>query len=354
MYFPPGLPPHKVASPKGKGETAWMRTELDRKSDESLARAPGRGGRIVGERDELGRAYVANFPATLPQFFKTFAALNGQVEAVVAGEERLTFADLARWSDRLAPALVSRGIRKGDRIGTAMRNCPSWIVGYMAALKAGAIATLINGWWEPHELAHALQLTEPALILADGPRAKRIWDAGDWPTVSLDIERSLTEALAPLLDGSDDNAELPAIAPEDDATILFTSGSTGESKGALSTHRAVTTGVYAYATGLIVLLGLLTEENRAPATKRTLISVPLFHVTGEVPVIVKSFVINRCMVMMPKWDAGEALRLIEKEGITYFVGVPTMSLELLNHPDRRKYDLSSLTDIAAGGEPGCC
>jgi long-chain acyl-CoA synthetase len=154
-----------------------------------------------------------------------------------------------------------------------------------------------------------------------------------------------------LLDGAGGGAPLPEIVPGDDATILFTSGSTGESKGALSTHRAVTTGVYAYATGLIVLLGIMTEENRAPATKRTLINVPLFHVTGEVPVMLNSFVISRTMVMMAKWDAGEALRLIEKEGITYFVGVPTMSLELMNHPDRAKYDLSSLTDIAAGGAP---
>ena len=160
-----------------------------------------------------------------------------------------------------------------------------------------------------------------------------------------------SEPWRPLLDGADPEAALPEVTPEDDATILFTSGSTGESKGALSTHRAVTTGVYAYATGLIVLLGIMTEENRAPATKRTLLNVPLFHVTGEVPVMLNSFVIGRDMVMMPKWDAGEALRLIEKEGITYFVGVPTMSLELMNHPDRHKYDLSSLTDIAAGGAP---
>jgi acyl-CoA synthetase (AMP-forming)/AMP-acid ligase II len=101
----------------------------------------------------------------------------------------------------------------------------------------------------------------------------------------------------------------------------------------------------------MVLLGIMTEENRAPTSKRTLINVPLFHVTGEVPVMLNSFVISRTMVMMPKWDAGEALRLIEQERITYFVGVPTMSLELMNHPDRDKYDLSSLTDIAAGGAP---
>jgi acyl-CoA synthetase (AMP-forming)/AMP-acid ligase II len=96
----------------------------------------------------------------------------------------------------------------------------------------------------------------------------------------------------------------------------------------------------------------LTKEGRAPGVQpRTLLSVPLFHVTGEVPVMLNSFVIGRCMVIMPKWDATEALRLIEKEKITYFVGVPTMSLELMNHPDRAKYDLSSLSDITAGGAP---
>ena len=328
-----------------------MRTDLDRKFDETLAGVIAPGGRLVIERDAKGRAFVANFPATLPSFFKTFCALNGEVEAMVAGDERLTFADLDQWSDQLAHALVSRGILKGDRVGIAMRNCPVWVVGYMAAIKAGAIATLFNGWWESHELAHALDLTQPALILADPPRAKRIRDAGDWNEATIDIEKPIGEAIAPLLEGVDGNAELPEIAPEDDATILFTSGSTGEAKGALSTHRAVTTGVYAYATGLMVLKDILISEGRAPPPPRTLLSVPLFHVTGEVPVLLNSFVVGRGLVVMPKWDAGEALRLIEKEHITYFVGVPTMSLELMNHPDRDKYDLSSLTDITGGGAP---
>ena len=328
-----------------------MKTELDRKFDETLAAFTGPGGRLIIEHDQLGRAFVGNFPATLPQFFATFAALNGQVEALVAGDERLTFADLDHWSDRLAHALVARGIGKGNRIGIAMRNCPAWVIGYMAALKAGAVATLLNGWWEPHELAHALELTEPALILADPPRARRIAAAGDWPTISLAIDQPLADALAPLLDGGEGATELPAVGPDDDATILFTSGSTGESKGALSTHRAVTTGVYTYATGLMVLKEILISEGRPPASPRTLLSVPLFHVTGEVPVLLNSFVVGRGMVIMPKWDAAEALRLIEQEKITYFVGVPTMSLELMNHPDREKYDLSSLTDITGGGAP---
>ena len=328
-----------------------MPSELDRRFDDMLARVIGPGGRLIIGEDELGRAIVTNFPATLPSLFRTFCALNADSEAIVAGEERLSFADLDRWSEQLAKALASRGIAKGDRVGIAMRNCPSWVVSYMAILKAGAVATLLNGWWQPHEMGHALELVEPKLILADGPRAKRTEGVcGGCELVSLPIEQDLEQALAPLLDGATD-ALLPEVAPEDEATILFTSGSTGEAKGALSTHRAVTTGVYSYATGLMVLLGLLTEEGRPPATKRTLLNVPLFHVTGEVPVMLNSFVINRCMVMMAKWDAGEALRLIEKEGITYFVGVPTMSLELLNHPERHKYDLSSLTDIAAGGAP---
>ena len=330
-----------------------MPSELDVRFDEMLARVIGPGGRLVIERDAEGRAIVANFPATLPGLFRTFCALYEDREAVVSGDERLTFPDLDRISEGVALALVSRGIAKGDRVAIAMRNCPSWIVTYMGAVKAGAVATLINGWWQSHELEHALALAEPRLVLADAPRAKRIAaTGGSTEVLCLAVEQPLDAALAPLLAGTSPDALLPELSPEDDATLLFTSGSTGEAKGALSTHRAVTTGTYCYAAGLMTLLGLLTDEGRAPATPpRTLLSVPLFHVTGEVPVMLNSFVVGRCMVVMAKWDAGEALRLIEKEKITYFVGVPTMSLELMNHPDRDKYDLSSLKDITAGGAP---
>ena len=328
-------------------------TDLDRKYDAVLAAVTGEGGRVILEKDSEGRTIVGNFPATLPLFFKTFCALNANVEAVIAGDERLTFAQLDEISDRLAHGLVARGIAKGDRIAIAMRNCPAWIVGYMAALKSGAIATLLNGWWQPDELQHALELTEPKLVLADAPRAKRIAATCAGCTVeTIDIERPVEEAFARLLADVGGDTALPDVQPQDDATILFTSGSTGEAKGALSTHRAVTTGVYAYATSLMVLRGILEAEGRPPPNPlKTLVVVPLFHVTGEVPVMLNSFVISRGMVLMPKWDAGEALRLIEKEKITYFVGVPTMSLELMNHPDRGNYNLSTLTDIAAGGAP---
>jgi acyl-CoA synthetase (AMP-forming)/AMP-acid ligase II len=330
-----------------------MPSELDRRFDDILATVTGPGGRLVIGRDEQGRAIVENFPATVPELFRTFCDINAASEAVVAGDERLTFADLDRISERLARGLMARGIRKGDRVAIAMRNCPAWILSYMAILKAGGIATLLNGWWEAPEMEHAITLTDPKLIIGDAPRCKRIAErCQNRDVLCLPIELPAGQALAELLEEADDTISLPEIAPEDDATILFTSGSTGESKGALSTHRAVTTGTYAYSIGLIVLLGILTEDGTAsPYQPKTLLSVPLFHVTGEVPVLLNSFVIGRCMVVMRKWDALEALKLIEREKVTYFVGVPTMSLELMSHPERHRFDLSSLRDITAGGAP---
>jgi long-chain acyl-CoA synthetase len=329
-----------------------MPSELDRKFDAVLAAVTGPGGRIALGQDADGRTIVTNLPPTLPGLFDAFCALHAATTAVIADGERLTFAELNEEATRLARALVGgHGVKKGERVAIAMRNCPSWIVVYMAVLKAGGIATLLNGWWQVDELRQALTLSEPKLVICDASRAKRIDATGlELAREVLAIERPIAEALAPLLARGGTDAALPDVTPEDEATILFTSGSTGVAKGALSTHRAVTSGVYTYAMSLLALLGIMESEGRPPANPpRTLVNVPLFHVTGEVPVMLNSFVIGRGMVLMPKWDAGEALRLIEAEKITYFVGVPTMSLELMQHPDRDKYDLSSLTDIAAGG-----
>jgi acyl-CoA synthetase (AMP-forming)/AMP-acid ligase II len=329
-----------------------MPSALDRAYDEVLAEVTGPGGRIQLGRDGEGRAIVTNLPATLPILFDAFSILHGATEAVVTGTERITFAELDTLATRLARVLAgSWNVAKGDRVAIAMRNCPAWILAYMAVLKAGGIATLINGWWQAEEMRHALELSAPELIIADETRAQRLAAGGcTIPTAALPVERPAAEAVAPLL-ARGGEADLPEIVPEDDATILFTSGSTGLAKGAVSTHRAVTTGVYAYAIGLATLLGIKERRGEPIPPPKTLVNVPLFHVTGEVPVLLNSFVIGRTMVLMPKWDAGEALRLIEKEKITYFVGVPTMSLELMQHPDRGKYDLSSMTDIAAGGAP---
>src|SRR5688572_3459125 len=252
-----------------------MPSELDRKYDAVLEKVTGEGGRIQLGRDEAGRAIVTNLPPTLPTLFDAFCMLNGQVEAVVADGERLTFADLHAHATRLAKALAADGIVKGDRVAIAMRNCPAWIVAWMAVLKAGGIATLINGWWQTDEMRHALELTEPELILADETRARRL-EAGGCTirTVALAVDKPIEAAIAPLLEGGE--ADLPQVAPEDDATILFTSGSTGLAKGAVSTHRAVTTGVYTYTLGLLTLLGIKEMDGEPPVNPpKTLVNVPL-------------------------------------------------------------------------------
>ena len=108
-------------------------------------------------------------------------------------------------------------------------------------------------------------------------------------------------------------------------------------------------GIFSYITQTLGLLTYATKEGLVPSVQpSTLLNVPLFHVTAEVPVMLQSFAIGRKLVMMPKWDAEEAMRLIEQEKVTYFVGVPLMSYEMLVHPNRGKYDLSTCITFAAG------
>lgn len=331
-----------------------MPSEQDARMKAVMGALTGPGGLIETTLDAQGRAVAAKLPATVGDLFRFFCGEHGDEIALVAGDERLTYREIDMWSERLARALAGgHGIRKGDRVAIAMRNAPAWIVAYVAIAKAGAIATLVNGWWTPAEMAFGLELTTPSLIIADGPRAQRLQDSGyAGRIVDLPIEQPIAGALAPLIDGVAE-AALAQVDAEDDATILFTSGSTGKSKGAVSTHRAVTTSTYCFVSLTAMLLGTFHGGDRKnlPSPPAALVTVPLFHVTGEIPVFIASFVIQRKLVLMPKWDAGEALRLIEAEKVSYFVGVPTMSLELMQHPERHKYDLSTLLDIAAGGAP---
>jgi acyl-CoA synthetase (AMP-forming)/AMP-acid ligase II len=325
-----------------------MPSTLDRQLDDAVAALTGAGG-MIATAGAPGEAVAARLPPTLPGFFRALCRMHGDKEGLVSGTERITFAQLDALSERLAAALVGGwGVTKGDRVAIAMRNAPAWIVCYMAVLKAGGIATLVNGWWERDELAYALALTDPVLVLADAERATRIAATGiSTRLVTLAVDRPIDEALAPLTTGPE--AALPEIAPDDDATILFTSGSTGGAKGAVSTHRAATTAVYNFMTQTIALRDVLVSAGTPPRDPVTLIGVPLFHVTGAVAVMLNSIGIGRRMVLMRKWDPGEALRLIEAEQVTYFCGVPTMSLELMQHPDRAVRDVSTLADIVAGG-----
>ena len=254
--------------------------------------------------------------------------------------------------------IEGHGVKRGDRIGLAMRNAPSWIVLYMGILMAGGCATLLNGWWQGAELVSGIEDVEASIVFVDGPRAQRLEEAGyegKAKIVALDIAKPIDEAIAPVLAaGGGAETTLPEMTGDDLATILFTSGSTGQSKGAYSTHRAVMQGTFNYIVQALMLLQIATEDGAIKPDRpphATLLTVPLFHVTGEIPVMLVSFAIGRKIVMMPKWNVVTAMELIEREKITNFTGVPLMSFELMTHPDRHKYDLSTLQGLAGGGAP---
>jgi long-chain acyl-CoA synthetase len=301
---------------------------------------------------------IAAAPPTLGAYFSHFCAQHGDASFIVDGEERLSFVQTHAAARKVAEALVSGyGVKKGDRVGIAMRNAPSWIVLYMGVLMAGGVATLLNGWWQGGELCAGIADVGCTLVFADPPRAKRLAECDGDPgceVVMVDVALPLDEALAPIIAHGTGAATLPDISPDDLATILFTSGSTGQSKGAYSTHRAVIQATFCYIAQALMQLRIGTEDGtiKEPRPQHAiLMTVPLFHVTGEVPMLLISFAIGRKLVMMPKWNALQAMQLIEREQVTNFTGVPLMSWEIMNHPDRPKYNLSTVQTFAAGGAP---
>lgn len=335
-----------------------MRTELDAAMDSTMAALTAEGAPLaLGSVERFGVTLptIAAAPPALSYYFAHYANEHRDLTFLVAGDERLTFGEVHAAATRVARALVAaHGVAKGDRIGIAMRNSPSWIVLYMGIVMAGGIATLLNGWWQSEELEAAIRDVDCTLVFADPPRVRRLAQIAGLsaPVVEIDDSQPLASALAAVFAGDDDAAALPMLAAEDHATILFTSGSTGQSKGAVCEHRAILQAVFNYLGQAMMMVGIATAQGNPPVGQPvTLLTIPLFHITGEVPVFLQSFAMGRKLVLMPKWDAREAMRLIEAEGVTYFVGVPLMSFEILNHPDRANYDLSTVTDFAAGGAP---
>ncbi len=307
----------------------------------------------LGERDLFGRPapYLKTAPPTLPAYFAQYCAQHGEAIFMVDGATRLSFAEAHAHALRLAHALVARhGVTRGLHVGIAARNSANWIILYMAVLMAGGCATLVNGWWTGEEMTQGILLAEVPLVLADAERAARL-DGRQHGARVLTFGHEPVSGLEHLIDGAE-AGELPALTGDDKATILFTSGSTGQSKAAWSTHRAVVQAVLNYAaqslTALTVMQSQGVELKYQPAS---LVCVPLFHVTGAVPLFLQSFVLGRKLVLMPKWNAREAMRLIAAERVTYFVGVPLMSYEIATHPERADFDLSSCLHYAAGGAP---
>ena len=298
-----------------------MRTELDAAMDSTMAALTAPGGMLgLGSIERFGVTLptIAVAPPALNAYFAHYAGEHRDQVFLVAGDERLTFAEVEDAAERVACALVSaHGIQRGDRIGIAMRNSPSWIVLYMGIVMAGGIATLLNGWWQSEELEAAIRDVDCGLVFADPPRVRRLAQIAGLsaPVVEIDDTQPLATALAAVFANDDEAAALPMLAPDDHATILFTSGSTGQSKGAVCEHRAIVQAVFNYLGQAMMMVGIATAQGNPPVGQPvTLLTIPLFHITGEVPVFLQSFAMGRKLVLMPKWDAREAMRLIAAEG----------------------------------------
>ncbi len=337
-----------------------MASELDTALASVLDRLMVPGGPLeTTPFERFGRTLpmLRHAPATLVDYFDHFVAQQPDKTFLVEGDLRMTFAEVYAAARVIAGGLIAgHDLQKGDRIGIAARNSINWIIAYLGILRAGGCATLLNGWWSGEELAGGIDLAGCKLTLCDTQRAQRLEGfPHSGRVIVFGHDADWRSGLASLLAyGGGAETPLPDLTGDDLATILYTSGSTGQSKGAYSDHRGVTQAVMNYAAQSLTVMTHLTEKGEGPAPDSqpcTLVNVPLFHVTGEVPLFLQSFAIGRKLVLMPKWNVEEAMRLIEKEKVSYFVGVPLMSFEIATHPDRDKYDLTSCTAFAAGGAP---
>ena len=290
----------------------------------------------------------------------------GAREFCVLDDDRVTYDAFYRAVAHLAQNLAARGIRKGDRIALAMRNLPEWPVIFFASAALGAIIVPLNGWWTGGELQFGIADSGSRLLFVDGERSARIapqmaalddveavivarGDAGD-----LARGETLEAIIGPPAAWADlPEMALPAIAiaSDDPATIFYTSGTTGTPKGALGSHRNLTTnilsGAYAGARGYLRRGEAVPE----PAPRTMLTVIPLFHVTACSATLMGTLASGSKLIFMRKWDALQALQIIERERVTMTGGVPTIAWQILEHPDRDKYDLSSLESISYGGAP---
>ncbi len=311
------------------------------------------------EREGVSMPAFTVSPPTLAHYFAHFCNEHKDVPFIVDGDIRLTFGDTYAAAVCVAEGLVKdHGVEKGDRIGIAARNSANWMIAYMGITMAGGCATLLNGFWSGDELAYGIRLAECKLVLADAGRAARLEGTEHSAKLVMMDHNAPAEGLAGVWKAPQDLASsvamqmLGQLGPDDLATILYTSGSTGNSKGAFSDHRGVVAGVMSYVSQSAMAKVLLESQGEdVSAQPSALVAVPLFHVTGAVPLFLQSYAIARKLVLMPKWNAEEALRLMEAEKVTYFVGVPLMSYEMATHPNRDQYDLSACKSFAAGGAP---
>ncbi len=311
-----------------------------------------------------------NQPPTL-RAVVDIARTHGEKVFLVYEDERVTYDAFHRAVAAFATELQAQGVAKGDRVAVIMRNVPEWAVAFYAAASIGAIVTPLNAWWTGPELEYGLTDSGSKVAVMDAERYARMSEHfANCPDLKrVYVSREPDEIAHPYVTklegvlGAPDawaglpDAELPAvdIAPDDDATIFYTSGTTGRPKGALATHRAINTNII--TAGAAGARAFLRKGQAPPAPdpsapqRSSLLSVPFFHVTGCFAVLNPSVFAGAKLVLMFKWDVLRAFELIQREKIQSAGGVPTIAWQLLEHPARADFDLSSLESVSYGGAP---
>lgn len=283
-------------------------------------------------------------------------------EYLIFQDERLTYGQAHAQVAGLANWLQQQGVKPGDRVAIAMRNYPEYMLSYWAIVSIGAVVVGMNAWWVPSELEYALQDSAPSVMICDQERLARFEEVRggfqDLRLVGVRVEASDVANMTSWADAVSTGGALPEVAidPDDDACVFYTSGTTGRPKGAQLTHRGCVANLMnvgfarllqATALGKAGLAG--KDAMEADAVNVALVATPLFHVTGNNCVAQAITATGGKLIHMYKWDAGEALRIIERERVTAFSAVPMMSREIMLHPDFDKHDTSSLKSMGGGG-----
>ncbi|MFV2039725.1 MAG: class I adenylate-forming enzyme family protein [Acidimicrobiales bacterium] len=325
----------------------------------------GPGGQFeiseVEVRGELLRTYK-NAPATLRDFWLMTAGY-GDNDYLVYDSDRISYSEAHRQVAQVANWLMAQGVQPGDRVAISMRNYPEWMLAYWACVSIGVACVGMNAWWVGPEIVYGIADSQPKVIIADQERLDRMAEAREHldETILVAVRTPNPPAEAvPWTELTRGAADLPhvAIDPDDDASIFYTSGTTGRPKGAQLTHRGCVSNVMSIAfSATVQALASARASVAAPEAAdpgvadglAALVTTPLFHVTANNCVAQATTLAGGKLVHMYKWDAGEALRLIEAERITGMTGVPVMARELISHPDFATRDTSSLSSLGGGG-----
>ena len=298
----------------------------------------------------------ANFAENLKQFFD-IGLTHEEKDWLVYENERYTYKEVYERSAQVANALIASGIKKGDRVAICMQNNPEYIFSFMGIMGMGAVCVPLNSWWVPSEVIYGLEHSDAKLLIADKKRLQGLESMRDViKVVTTYADDENFTSFNSFVEGQSSSWPEVEINRNDYASIYYTSGSTGKPKGVLSSQKGILSTMFSWTCYSVVASQIAAKINpdATPLVSPDLAvlhCVPLFHVTGSHSAFLMSILIGRKIVMMKKWDAGEALKIIEEEKVSDITGVPTQTWELLSHPKKNDYDLSSLKVLGGGGGP---